>query len=234
MNGGILSMITGSGPVVQFVLFSLLFFSLACWTIIIAKAIRFRKARNANAFFADVFADSEALGKFQRVAKDTPESPMAMVFLTGFDELRRLQEGAKTKTVEPGVWLSTLERSLKKGIQMELASLERRLPILATIGNSAPFIGLFGTVWGIMRSFHEIGLMGSASLATVAPGISEALIATAAGLAAAIPSVMAYNAFISALGRMGSELEGFAGDFMNLVERRLIPARSAGASTKES
>ena len=100
--------------------------------------------------------------------------------------------------------------------------LERTVPLLATIGNAAPFIGLFGTVWGIMGSFHNIGLQGSASLATVAPGISEALVATAAGLAAAIPAVMAFNSFMSALGNMESTLKGFAADFLNTVERQLI------------
>jgi biopolymer transport protein TolQ len=120
------------------------------------------------------------------------------------------------------VWLETLERSLNKGIQEELAAMERTLPFLATTGNAAPFIGLFGTVWGIMRSFHSIGLKGSASLATVAPGISEALVATAAGLAAAIPAVIAFNGFMSWMGRLEIQLRGFSNDFLNTVERQLL------------
>ncbi|MEF3168329.1 MAG: MotA/TolQ/ExbB proton channel family protein [Deltaproteobacteria bacterium] len=227
-------MIMGSGPMVQFVLFTLIFFSVLCWTIVIAKAIRFRQARGGNAAFLDAFSEGESLGRCGKTARNLPESPMAQVYLAGFEELRRLQEGSKSRPLEPGVWLAILERSLRKGIQEEVASLERRLPILATIGNSAPFIGLFGTVWGIMRSFSEIGLQGSASLATVAPGISEALIATATGLAAAIPSVIAYNFFMSALSRMETELQGFAGDFMNLVERRLAPSKSSPTPSREA
>jgi biopolymer transport protein TolQ len=108
-----------------------------------------------------------------------------------------------------------------------LAALERTLSVLATTGNAAPFIGLFGTVWGIMRSFHDIGLTGSASLATVAPGISEALVATAAGLAAAIPAVIAFNSFMSRLSRMETALQGFAADFLNTVERQLVQGKVA-------
>lgn len=149
---------------------------------------------------------------------------MAGVFLEGYKELKRLQKCPKPSDTAIGlrVWLETLERSLNKGIQEELAAMERTLPFLATTGNAAPFIGLFGTVWGIMRSFHSIGLKGSASLATVAPGISEALVATAAGLAAAIPAVIAFNGFMSWMGQMEIQLQGFSNDFLNTVERQLL------------
>jgi biopolymer transport protein TolQ len=222
----ILSMIMGSGPMVQFVLLTLLFFSILCWTIILVKYLRFKRARRKNAAFLEIFKKCETLNQLQLYAEKSPSSPMAQVFFVVYEEVCRLQEETKEKNITHTIWIENIDRSIKKGVQAELSSLERRVPLLATIGNSAPFIGLFGTVWGIMRSFHSIGLHGSASLATVAPGISEALIATAAGLAAAIPSVIAFNAFTGSLSRLETELYGFAGDFINLVERKLASPRT--------
>jgi biopolymer transport protein TolQ len=223
------TMIVHAGPLVQLVLLTLVAFSLLCWTVIITKARRFRQADLGNGDFEEVFWESEILSQVQGHAGEMPESPMAGVFLTGYQELMRLQKGSQTRNVTPNMraWLEILERSLQKGVREELAALERTLPFLATTGNAAPFIGLFGTVWGIMRSFHDIGLTGSASLATVAPGISEALVATAAGLAAAIPAVIAFNSFMSTLSRMEAALQGFAADFLNTVERQLVQGRVA-------
>lgn len=218
-NGNIISMVIGAGVVVRLVLLCLVIFSLACWAVIFAKLASFRRARRLNKDFLNRFWGSSSLGALRREVSGFSGAPMAGVFLQGHDELRRLKECAAGASMQ--VWLETLERSLEKGIREEMARLERMVPFLATTGNSAPFIGLFGTVWGIMSSFHKIGLQGSASLATVAPGISEALVATAAGLAAAIPGVMAFNALTTSLGRMEDELKGFATDFLNTVERRL-------------
>ncbi len=213
-----------SSPVVQFVLLFLLIFSVICWTIIAVKVRRFRQASSANIDFEERFWEGGNLQRVYRVALRMPEAPMSGVFLQGYQELKQLMEecGPNVEENRVGSWLQIIERGLNKGIQEELAMLERTIPLLATIGNAAPFIGLFGTVWGIMGSFHNIGLQGSASLATVAPGISEALVATAAGLAAAIPAVMAFNSFMSALGNMEGILKGFAADFLNTVERQLI------------
>jgi biopolymer transport protein TolQ len=228
-TAGIWTMVVSAGPLVQLVLLILTTFSLLCWTVILTKARRFRQADLGNGDFEEVFWESEILSQVQSHAGRIPESPMAGVFLTGYQELVRLQKSSQTRSVTPNtrVWLDILERSLQKGIREELAALERTLSVLATTGNAAPFIGLFGTVWGIMRSFHDIGLTGSASLATVAPGISEALVATAAGLAAAIPAVIAFNSFMSRLSRMETALQGFAADFLNTVERQLVQGKVA-------
>jgi len=118
--------------------------------------------------------------------------------------------------------MENIKRTLRRSVSAELTGLNKAVPFLATTGNTTPFIGLFGTVWGIMNSFRSIGLKGSATLAAVAPGISEALIATAAGLAAAIPAVVAYNYFASKIQVMESEMHNFSADFLNLVERELI------------
>jgi len=218
------AMLFHAGPVVQIVLVTLLVFSVICWTIIVVKVRRFRQASAANVEFEESFWDGGSLKRVYRVALRMPEAPMSGVFMQGYQELRQLMEecGPAVTRRTLNSWLQVIERGLGKGIQEELAMLERTVPLLATIGNAAPFIGLFGTVWGIMGSFHNIGMKGSASLATVAPGISEALIATAAGLAAAIPAVMAFNSFMSALGNMEGILNGFSADFLNTVERQLI------------
>lgn len=218
------TMMIGAGPMVKMVLIMLVVFSILCWTVILTKIKRFRQAKLGNEDFERLFWESPGLSQAHSYAQAMPEAPMAVVFLEGYKELKRLQKGPKPKDTAIGlrVWLETLERSLNKGIQQELAALERTLSFLATTGNAAPFIGLFGTVWGIMRSFHSIGLKGSASLATVAPGISEALVATAAGLAAAIPAVIAFNGFMSWMGRLDIQLHGFSNDFLNTVERQLL------------
>ncbi len=218
------SMLFHAGPVVQFVLISLLIFSVICWTIIAVKVRRFRQASSANLDFEERFWEGGSLQRVYRTALRMPEAPMSGVFLQGYQELKQLMEecGTSPEIRTVNSWLQIIERGLNKGIQEELAMLERTIPLLATIGNAAPFIGLFGTVWGIMGSFHNIGLKGSASLATVAPGISEALVATAAGLAAAIPAVMAFNSFMSSLSNMEGVLKGFAADFLNTVERQLV------------
>ncbi len=235
VNTNVWTMVIDAGPMVKLVLTILVVFSILCWTVILAKIKRFRQARVGSEDFERLFWESSNLTQAYNHAKLMPETPMAGVFLEGYKELKRLQKcpGAQDTAVGLRVWLETLERSLNKGIQKELAAMERTLPFLATTGNAAPFIGLFGTVWGIMRSFHSIGLMGSASLATVAPGISEALIATAAGLAAAIPAVIAFNGFMSWMGRLEIQLQGFSNDFLNTVERQLLHGKGTSQEPKE-
>ncbi len=226
------SMILGSGPIVLAVLLLLVAFSLAAWTIIFAKIKRFKKASDADDDFEETFWENDNLAQVQTKAIKSPNSPMAGVFLSGYEELKRLQETVRQvdTPVDMKVWVQALERSLQKSIKEELKSLEFSIPFLATIGNAGPFIGLFGTVWGIMKSFHDIGQQGSANLATVAPGISEALVATAVGLLAAIPAVIAFNSFTSHLSTIEARLEGFSGDFINAVERRLVKSRTASRS----
>jgi len=233
VSTNMLGLLSGSGPVVKLVLFVLLLFSLLSWTVILAKAVRLFKARRANDEFADFFDESDDLLEIYSFARRIPEAPMAGVFHEGYRALRQLHATGSGPAGSLRSWLEILERGLKKGIQEELALLERFLPFLATTTNAAPFIGLFGTVWGIMTSFHAIGMMGNASLATVAPGISEALVATAAGLAVAIPAGIAFNTFMSSLSQMEADLQAFSLEFLNIMERQLI-STEAGEHTHQT
>ncbi len=214
----------GSGPVVMAVLLSLVAISIACWTVIFAKLLHLRRVREGDSFFSGVFWDAPSFGAIRRSAEDVENSPMAQVFMAAHDEYLKIKKGLGKGQAARNVsrCMEVVGRAVDAAVDEEMALLHRALPFLATTGNAAPFIGLFGTVWGIMNSFHEIGLAGSASLATVAPGISEALVATAAGLAAAIPAVVAFNLFTSALEEKEQELRGFAAEVMNTMELQLL------------
>ena len=222
-NGSVLALALGASPVVKGVLVILIFFSLLCWTVIIQKARRFRAARRADEEFEEEMKGASGIEELYYKAKALPDSPMGSVFLEAYPEISRLSElgmgGAPA--------LQALQRALERGRHSAMERLLAKVPLLATIGNASPFIGLFGTVWGIMGSFHSIGLKGSASLATVAPGISEALIATAAGLFAAIPAVVAYNAFMAGAEAARTRLEAFE---LTLLNQILFEAFSKGAS----
>ncbi len=224
----IINVILSSGPIVQFVLLILVLMSILCWAIIILKARIFKKVKKENVEFDMLFSEIQSLAQAESRARRMKSCPMAQVFLTAYDDYLRLQQDVKFEgaRLNRSAWLDVLTRSISKGIKQEIQDLETALPLLATTGNAAPFIGLFGTVWGIMKSFHNIGLKGSASLATVAPGISEALIATAVGLAAAIPAVIAYNLFMSTTNEIEQDLNSFGTDFLNMVERELLRRES--------
>ena len=217
-------MIFGADPVVQFVLVILLLMSVLCWTIIILKARLFKSANAGNEEFDLFFSEAANLAQVESRARRIKTSPMAQVFLCAYADYQDLQTDVKLDNVKlvRRAWIDVLTRSLEKAIKLEIQDMQAAVPLLATTGNSAPFIGLFGTVWGIMSSFQNIGLKGTASLATVAPGISEALVATAAGLAAAIPAVIAFNMFMSAAAAVEKDLEAFGADFINIVERELV------------
>jgi biopolymer transport protein TolQ len=225
---GILQMIIHAGPMVKFVMLLLLVFSLVSWTIIIMKHLAYKKALAETEFFLDLFWKSKNLTDAYKAAKEIPESPEASVFLLGFNELQKINRSRVSKqksqeTLEMQLAsMDNLKRALRKAENKELAQLGKYLSFLATTGSATPFIGLFGTVWGIMSSFQDIGMRGSASLAVVAPGISEALIATAAGLAVAIPSVIFYNYYSNKLADLENNMQGFSADFMNLVERDFL------------
>lgn len=224
------NMIMHAGPMGQFVMLTLLLFSVASWSIIIMKIRLFKKAVAETDDFLESFWSSKTLNDADESASQFPLSPEAAVFRAGFSELQKInkirnrQENSQTN--EPlEMQLATmdnLKRAIRKAESQEISDLGKSLAFLATTGSAAPFIGLFGTVWGIMASFHDIGLRGSASLAVVAPGISEALVATAAGLAAAIPAVIAYNYFANRLAEIENEMENFSTDFLNLVERDIL------------
>lgn len=224
----ILQMIIDAGPMVKFVMLLLLIFSLVSWTIIIMKHLSYKRAGVETEYFLDIFWKSKSLADAYKAAKEIPDSPEASVFMLGFNELQKIGRSRMSKQKSEEnlemqlASMDNLKRTLRKAESKQIAQLGKYLSFLATTGSATPFIGLFGTVWGIMTSFQDIGMRGSASLAVVAPGISEALIATAAGLAVAIPSVIFYNYYSNKLADIENNMLGFSADFMNLVERDLL------------
>lgn len=226
----IFEMMAHAGLVVKLVMLCLLIFSVASWAIVLTKWIMFHRARNASLEFLDTFWDSKTFNEAYDAARDFLLSPEATVFVTGYNELKKISavhgSARAPQTLEMQLaTMDNIKRSVRKAQFLESDRMARFLTFLATAGSATPFIGLFGTVWGIMTSFKEIGERGSASLAVVAPGISEALVATAAGLAVAIPAVMFYNYFSSRVVEVESDMESFSTDFINLIERDIL-ARS--------
>lgn len=222
-------MILHAGPVGQMVMLLLLFFSVVSWSIIFMKFKLFRKVRLDSEEFLETFWTSGNLNEASEAAEEFVYSPEASVFNAGFSELKKINkirargedDGPETLEMQLAT-MDNLKRALRKAEDEEVNKFGSLLPFLATTGSATPFIGLFGTVWGIMVSFHDIGQRGSASLAVVAPGISEALVATAAGLAAAIPAVIFYNYFSNKLTAVQYNTQSFSSDFLNLVERDLL------------
>ncbi len=231
---GMISLVTNAGPVVQAVLAVLLLFSVICWGIIFYKYQVIRAARVQSTKFLKVFWMNHPLETLIRTAKQYPASPLSRLFEAAYQELNKVfkgrgpdkrprnSEGEVVELLGAEVYgIEPVKRALNRAIMSETTRLERSITFLATTGSTAPFIGLFGTVWGIMDAFQSIGSRGSASLAVVAPGISEALVATAAGLAAAIPAVMAYNHFVRKVRVMVSEMDNFSSEFMSIAEKHL-------------
>ncbi|NOX34288.1 MAG: protein TolQ [Deltaproteobacteria bacterium] len=222
---GLFYMLSDAGPVVKFVLLVLLFFSITSWAIMFIKFRYVRKAFKESADFTDIFWECRNLADAFSKAKALRSSPVARIFIAAYMEMARSDGKGKKKSqikrTEGSYFqiIGSLKRSINRTISVEVRRLVQLVPFLATAGNTAPFIGLFGTVWGIMDTFHGIGLSGSASLAVVAPGISEALVATAAGLAVAIPSVIGYNYFTDRIRALDSELQSFSSDLLNIMER---------------
>jgi len=230
----IIEMFVNASLIVQLVLLLLVFFSIGSWTIILLKYNYIRKAFNESALFIDYFWKSRDLSDAFAKAKKLESSPVARIFRIGYMELKKLNrsgvaiaQSSSSITGSVGVFtgIDNVKRALRRATNTEITKLTQMVPFLATTGNTTPFIGLFGTVWGIMNSFHGIGQTGSASLAVVAPGIAEALIATAAGLAVAIPSVIAFNYFSQKIRVIETELHSFAADFLNIVERDILRTR---------
>ncbi|MCX8026806.1 MAG: protein TolQ [Thermodesulfovibrionales bacterium] len=204
MDHNVIQIILHAGYVVKGVLIILLLFSIVSWTIIIHKWLHFSKADKENYSFSRIFDTTSNPKDLYNSTKRFSTSPMSNLFRSVFAE--------KTYTER-----DELKRMLKRYTALEAARLERYLNFLATTGSTTPFIGLFGTVWGIMNSFTGIGASGSASLAVVAPGIAEALIATAVGLAAAIPAVIFYNYYLSKANRLIIELEDFSEELVDYI-----------------
>lgn len=201
MEGSVISLILQAGFIVKFVILILLFFSVVSWAIIFYKGKFFNKARKENDAFLRSFGQYRDAKSLYHGTKLMLVSPCASLFRSVYSE----GTGSRDK----------VNRSLKRFLLLESARLEKYLNFLATTGSTTPFIGLFGTVWGIMNSFKGIGSAGTASLAIVAPGIAEALIATAAGLGAAIPAVIGYNYYLSTARRLIIEMQDFSEELLD-------------------
>lgn len=216
----------GSGWVVRLVLLTLIGFSIGCWGIALAKSADMRRARRQSDRFEDIFWGEKKLSVIQSASVDMKDSPVAQIFRAGYEELQRLtRSGPRDANEDDEVELSgieNLQRAIHRARTQEITRLERGLTFLATTSSTAPFIGLFGTVWGIMTAFRGLSTATSSSIQAVAPGIAEALIATAVGLAAAIPAVIMYNRFARQLRVLTARMDGFASEFLNIAERHFL------------
>jgi biopolymer transport protein TolQ len=206
------------------VLALLVVFSLVSWAIIIYKGVAFRRAYSQSQTFLQVFRKSSKFSEVNAVCAQLKASPLVGVFQAGYLEVNQQVRGGQPSSAPPQPKpvvrsLESLTRALVRAATGEVTRLERRVTFLATTASVSPFVGLFGTVWGIMNAFADIGRMGSANLAVVAPGISEALITTAAGLAAAIPAAVFFNFYNSRIKVLSSMMDDFALEFLNIVER---------------
>ena len=224
LSSGVLELLLSAGPVAKSVLAILLLFSIVSWALIVDKWWQFRRVRRQSTAFLKAFREGRRSAAVVGASRKLRESPLANLYLAGYHEVAGISEIADRMLDEadeglPADRLDAVHRALRRAAGQEISRLERYLPFLATTASVAPFIGLFGTVWGVITAFHGIGQQGSASLAVVAPGISEALIATAAGLGAAIPAVMGYNFFVNRVRHWGTEMDGFMLEFLNILSR---------------
>ena len=219
MQGELWQLYENTGIVARIVLLILFAFSIFSWAIIFHKFRRFKAARRESQEFLKAFRQSKKLSEIRMYARSLKQSPLPDVFEAGYQEI----ESQAVVTENPGKprirSLSSVQRALQVASSAELSHLERWLDWLATTGAVTPFIGLFGTVWGIIDAFQGLGTAGTASLRSVAPGISEALVTTAAGLFAAIPAVIAYNAFLQRIKTFGAMMDDFGLEFLNMTER---------------
>jgi biopolymer transport protein TolQ len=219
-----LSLFAGTGIVVKIVLFILLYFSVVSWAIIFYKLLQVHKANKDSDQFLTFFWQTKRFDAVSAQVDRFANSPLSVLFTEGYSELKKVVEKGEDKqdtnvfTTDLG-GVENVARALRRATTSEITRLEKYLTFLATTGSTAPFIGLFGTVWGIMTSFKGIGETGSASLAVVAPGIAEALVATAIGLVAAIPAVMGYNHFQNRIKVLIAEMDNFSTEFLNIVQR---------------
>ena len=244
LQGEVWELVLHAGPVAKFVLLLLVLLSVACWGIALFKYLSVRAAINESVEFLNIFWDTPQFSRTYQAAQEFQQSPLAEIFRCGYMEFERSKKMRKRPPSDESApdadppsaqffGTGNLKRTLDQAFTSELARLEKNLGLLATTGSTAPFIGLFGTVWGIMDSFRMIGLKGSANLATVAPGISEALIATAFGLVAAIPAVVAYNYFMGKIKMISSEMENFSAEFLNIIERQFESGRYHGNDQRQ-
>ena len=232
---GLFDFFSQAGPVAKMILGLLALLSLLSWAVVIGKLVQLSRADGQSERFLEAFHRSSRFSEVNAQAGKLHASPLVGIFQAGYAEIdsqikharemaerpeRRPGAGAGAGTVDYRITsLPSLERSLARAISVEVQGITRWTPLLATTASAGPFIGLFGTVWGIMVAFRDIGMSGSTSIVAVAPGISEALINTAAGLAAAIPALLAYNYFVNRTRRLRAAMEDFVLEFLNLAER---------------
>jgi len=228
MNGSLnyVELVTHGGPIVSGVLIILVLSSLASWTIIFRKLLHLRRAQAETLKFLETFWRSKRLDSIYTASEQMPVSPVAQVFRAGYVELSKVTQ-AQPATEEGSLHdqlggFENVERALARAANAELTTLEQSIPFLGTTAAAAPFVGLCGTVWGIMGAFRDIYAAGNANLATVARPISEALVATAVGLFAAIPALVAYNAFNSRIRVLDNEMRNFGADFLNIIKRHIF------------
>lgn len=221
-SDGVFTMIRDLGLLAQVVLVILAVFSVLSWAVIVDRAWLFRKARKEGTRFLEAFRNASKFSQVRAACEKLDTTPLSAVFKAGYGEISSQLEGASRSGSESGgrrIDMEALERSLIQAAHAERRRLERMMLFLATTGAATPFIGLFGTVWGIMNSFQSIAAYGNADLAVVAPGISEALLTTAAGLAAAIPAVIAYNHLQGRIRALSGDMEDFGLEFLNVVQK---------------
>ena len=224
----IVSLIVHASSVAKGTLALLALMSIVSWFVIGTKWLYLARAYRRSVDFVESFWRTQRLDDVWKATENDPPSPVSEVFRAGFVELaklrkRRTEAGGDASAPETHIGdIESIERALSRARTMAVTEMENKVPFLATTASSAPFIGLFGTVWGIMNSFRNIGAKGAANLATVAPGIAEALVATAIGLVAAIPAVMGYNYLSRRIRVISAEMETFTNDFLNIIRRRFL------------
>ena len=218
-----MELVLNAGPVVKLVLLILVYFSVVSWAIIFYKQLVIQRAIGDSERFLDFFWSKKSFDTIGKGLNDYKHSPLTVLFREVYSELaqnRRQSEGQEDGNLVADLGeQERVARVLRRSTTSQTQRLEKYLSFLATTGSAAPFIGLFGTVWGIMDAFHGIGTSGSASLAVVAPGISEALVATAIGLVAAIPAVIGYNHFVNKINILIGEMDNFCQEMLNIVQR---------------
>ncbi len=226
---GVVQLVLGTGPVVQAVLWLLLAFSVGSWGIILYKLVQISRARRESESFITLFWESKNLATIHTASLGLKQSPVAQVFRAGYQELLQLTRAKRQAAVGAEGGFSTdlggvdnVTRAMRRQANVELTRLEAGITFLATTGSTCPFIGLFGTVWGIMTAFLGLSATHSSNIQAVAPGIAEALITTAVGLVAAIPAQMFYNYLIARVHVLATEMDNFTAEFLNIAERHFL------------
>ena len=223
----IFTLVTQASLVVQLVMTGLLIASLASWTVIFGKLFGLKRVRTGNEDFErDFWAGKNLNELYADAAKRADGSPMERIFASGMREFLKLRE---KRVADAGALLDGARRAMRASFQREMDAIEANLSFLASVGSVSPYVGLFGTVWGIMHAFVGLSNMQQVTLATVAPGIAEALVATAIGLFAAIPAVIAYNRFARDIDRIATQLDTFIEEFSNILQRNTGVAAPAAA-----